>query len=199
MKLPHRRQFLHLAAGAAALPADVADRTGASLSVAAGALDRWLGRRQFARHSRAPNGSLAVGAARPAIRHREPAGRRAAMSPPRRSARSAPDGYTLLAVVRQTPSTRRFMRSSTSTSSRDIAPVASIVREPMSWWSIHRFPAKSVPEFIAYAKANPGQAQHGVGRQRHRVPHGWRTFQDDGRHRQWFTCPIVAVGPPSPI
>ena len=41
MKLP-RRKFLHLAAGAAALPAVSAFRMGASLSDATGALDRWL-------------------------------------------------------------------------------------------------------------------------------------------------------------
>src|SRR5262245_16950063 len=40
MKLPHRRQFLHLAAGAAALPAVSRHRFGARLSVPSGALDR---------------------------------------------------------------------------------------------------------------------------------------------------------------
>ena len=75
MKIP-RRRFLQLAAGAAALPARVAHRTGASLSVAAGALDRRHSRRRRGRHHRAPDRSMAVGAARPAIHHREPAGRR---------------------------------------------------------------------------------------------------------------------------
>ena len=36
----------------------------------------------------------------------------------------------------------------------------------MSWWSIHRFRPRRVPEFIAYAKANPGKinmASSGIG------------------------------------
>ena len=73
MKLP-RRQFLHLAAGAAALPVVSRVRVGASLSDAAGAHRRRLCCRRRARHRRAPDGSMAVGAARPAIRDREPAG-----------------------------------------------------------------------------------------------------------------------------
>jgi hypothetical protein len=46
MKLP-RRQFLHLAAGAVALPGRIAYGQGANLSDAAGALDRRTGRRQL--------------------------------------------------------------------------------------------------------------------------------------------------------
>ena len=75
MKLP-RRQFLHLAAGAAALPAVSRDRKGASLSDAAGAHHRRLSAGRRDRHRRASDRPMAVGAAWPAIRHREPAGRR---------------------------------------------------------------------------------------------------------------------------
>ena len=96
MKLPHRRQFLHLAASAAALPA-VSRMAGASLSVAAGALIVGFRAGGAARHHRAPDGSMAIGAARPAIRHREPAGRW--QQHRHRGGRAgAPDGYTLLLV-----------------------------------------------------------------------------------------------------
>ena len=44
---------------------------------------------------------------------------------------------------------------------RDIAPVAAISREPLAMEVHPSFPAKSVPEFIAYAKANPGKINYG--------------------------------------
>ena len=72
MKFP-RRQFLHLAAGAAALPA---------LSPTAWAQTyptrpvRLIVACRSDRHHGAPDRSVAIGAARPAIHHREPAGRR---------------------------------------------------------------------------------------------------------------------------
>ena len=53
---------------------------------------------------------------------------------------------------------------------RDIAPVASISREPLCMEVNPSFPAKTVPEFIAYAKANPGKvsiASAGVGTSLH--------------------------------
>ena len=62
--------------GCSRAPGHVALRLGANLSVAAGAHHRRLCRRRPERHPRAPDRSVAVGAARPAIRHREPAGRR---------------------------------------------------------------------------------------------------------------------------
>ena len=45
---------------------------------------------------------------------------------------------------------------------RDIAPVATITSQPIVMVVNPSVPAKTVPEFIAYAKANPGQDQHGV-------------------------------------
>ena len=75
MKLP-RRQFLHLAAGAAALPAVSRIARAQAYPTRPVRIDRRLRRRRRDRHRRAPDRSMAVGAARPAIRHREPAGRR---------------------------------------------------------------------------------------------------------------------------
>jgi len=53
---------------------------------------------------------------------------------------------------------------------RDIAPVAGISRDPNVMVVVPSFPAKTVPEFIAYAKANPGKinmASPGVGTSPH--------------------------------
>ena len=68
MKFP-RRRFLHLATGAAALPAVSRGRVGADLSVAAGAHHRSLSCRPSNRQHRAPHGSIAVGAAWAGIRY----------------------------------------------------------------------------------------------------------------------------------
>jgi tripartite-type tricarboxylate transporter receptor subunit TctC len=71
--------------------------------------------------------------------------------------RSPPDGYTLLQVG--SPS---FINASLYTDLkfnliRDIAPVACIGRNPFVMVVNPSFPAKTVAEFIAYAKANPGK------------------------------------------
>jgi hypothetical protein len=74
VKLP-RRNFLHLAAGARCRAADrLTRRLGADLSDAAGASDRALRSGGCERHPRASDGSMAVGAPRPAICYRQPAG-----------------------------------------------------------------------------------------------------------------------------
>ena len=71
--------------------------------------------------------------------------------------RAPADGYTLL-LVASTAATYNFIR--------DIAPVASIIRAPYVMAVNSTVPAKTVPEFIAYAKANPGKitmASTGIG------------------------------------
>ena len=75
MKLP-RRQFLHLAAGAAALPAVSRIAWAQTYPTRPVRLIVGFPAGSACRHRRAPDGSMAVGAARPAIRHRKPAGRR---------------------------------------------------------------------------------------------------------------------------
>ena len=84
MKLP-RRQFLHLAAGAAALPAvSRIARAQAYPSRPVRIIVGFAARRPD-RHPRAPDRAMAVGAAWPAIHRREPAGRRRQYRAPRRS------------------------------------------------------------------------------------------------------------------
>ena len=145
MKLP-RRQFLHLAAGAAALPARLAHRVGASLSVAAGAHRRRLCRRRRDRHRRAPDRAMAVGAARPAIRHREPAGRRQQYRRPRRSCARPPDGYTLLLVSCGERDQRDALRQAQfQFHPRHRAGRGHHPRARSSWWSIHRFRPRRFP------------------------------------------------------
>ena len=70
--------------------------------------------------------------------------------------RSAPDGYTLLAVSPANAINATLYEKLNFNFISDIAPVASIVREPNVMVVNPSVPAKSVPEFIAYAKANPG-------------------------------------------
>jgi tripartite-type tricarboxylate transporter receptor subunit TctC len=71
--------------------------------------------------------------------------------------RSPPDGYTLLAVD-VTPAINATLYDNLSFNFvRDIAPVAGVIRVPMVVLVHPSVPAKTVAEFIAYAKANPGK------------------------------------------
>jgi tripartite-type tricarboxylate transporter receptor subunit TctC len=71
--------------------------------------------------------------------------------------RSPPDGYTLLLVTSVNTINATLYDSLSFDLLHDIAPVASIGRGPGIMEVNPTFPAKSVPEFIAYAKANPGK------------------------------------------
>jgi tripartite-type tricarboxylate transporter receptor subunit TctC len=71
--------------------------------------------------------------------------------------RSAADGYTLLAAGSPNAINATLYQKLSYNFIRDIAPVASIVRLPDVMVVNPEFPAKTVPEFIAYAKANPGK------------------------------------------
>jgi tripartite-type tricarboxylate transporter receptor subunit TctC len=81
-------------------------------------------------------------------------------------ARAAPDGHTLLLIVTTYPINHLLYPNIGSDFSRDIVPVASLGRSPFVLVVHPAVPAKTVPEFIAYAKANPGKidvAMPGVG------------------------------------
>jgi tripartite-type tricarboxylate transporter receptor subunit TctC len=158
-----RRRFLHLAAGAAAIPAVsriaraqtyptrpvriiVGFAAGGSADIAARLMGQWLSERlgqQFVIENRTgAGGNIAT----EAVVH------------------AAPDGYTLL-MATDTNATNATLYNKLNFI-RDIAPVAGIIRVPNVMVVNPSFPATTVPEFIAYAKANLGKvsmASGGVG------------------------------------
>jgi tripartite-type tricarboxylate transporter receptor subunit TctC len=158
MKLS-RRNFLHLAAGAAALPAiSRAARAQAYPSrpvrlivplAPAGASDitarligQWLSERlgqQFVIDNR-PGGGGNIGT--------------------EAAVRAPADGYTLLLVGGLNAVNATFYDKLNYNFIRDIAPVASIIRTPFAMVVIPTVPAKTVPEFIAYAKTSPGKINY---------------------------------------
>jgi tripartite-type tricarboxylate transporter receptor subunit TctC len=155
MKFP-RRQFLHLAAAAAALPAAsqiartetypdrpvhwiVGAPPGGALDFAARLLSQWLSQRL---------GQSFV------VENRTGSGGNIATE---MVLRAPPDGYTLLLVGLAAAVNATLYDNLPFNFIRDIAAVAPISREP-NIMAVHpAVPAKSVPEFIAYAKANPGK------------------------------------------
>jgi tripartite-type tricarboxylate transporter receptor subunit TctC len=74
--------------------------------------------------------------------------------------RAAPDGYTLLLVGPPNAINATLFQNLNFDFLRDIAPVASINREPSAMQITPSLPVHTVPEFIAYAKANPGKINH---------------------------------------
>jgi len=164
MKLP-RRQFLHLAAGAAALPATsriawaqayptrpvrlvVPAPAGGSFDITARLMGQWLSERlsqPFVIENR-PGAGTNIGT--------------------EAVVRAPADGYTLLLVGTPTAINATLYDKLNYNFIRDIAPVAGIVREPHVMVANPSVPAKTVPEFIAYAKANPrkiNMASSGIG------------------------------------
>jgi tripartite-type tricarboxylate transporter receptor subunit TctC len=71
--------------------------------------------------------------------------------------RALPDGYTLLAIGSNNLINATLYQKLNYNFIQDIAPVASIYRVPQVMEVNPSFPAKTVPEFIAYAKAHPGE------------------------------------------
>jgi tripartite-type tricarboxylate transporter receptor subunit TctC len=84
--------------------------------------------------------------------------------------RAPADGHTLLMVVPANTINATLYDKLNFDFVRDIAPVAGIMRSPLVMVVNLSFPAKTVPEFIAYAKANPGKvsmASGGIGAVHH--------------------------------
>jgi tripartite-type tricarboxylate transporter receptor subunit TctC len=75
--------------------------------------------------------------------------------------RAAPDGYTLLLIATPNMISGLLHQNLSFNFVRDIAPVASVGATPFVMIVNPSFPAKTVPEFIAYAKAHPGQINMG--------------------------------------
>jgi tripartite-type tricarboxylate transporter receptor subunit TctC len=71
--------------------------------------------------------------------------------------RSAPDGYTLLFISTPTSINATLYDNLNFNFIRDIAPIASLSRGVGVMVVTPSFPAKTLPEFISYAKANPGK------------------------------------------
>jgi tripartite-type tricarboxylate transporter receptor subunit TctC len=155
LKLP-RRRFLYLATAAAALPSLSRMATaqsyptrpvrfiigyppGGSADLTARLLGQWLSERlgqPFVIESR-PGASTNI--ATEAV------------------VRAPPDGYTLLLVAPANAINATLYEKLNFNFIRDIAPVAGIIRFPNVMVVNPSVPAKTVPEFIAYAKAHPGR------------------------------------------
>jgi len=81
-------------------------------------------------------------------------------------AKSAPDGYTLLAMTVTNTVNETLYKNLSFDFLRDLAPIARTIRSANVLVVNPSVPAKTVPEFIAYAKANPNKlnyASYGVG------------------------------------
>ena len=161
MKLP-RREFLHLAAGAAALPAVsriawaqaypsrpvrliVGFAPGGTTDITARLIGQWLSERlgqQFLIENRT---GAATNIATEAV------------------VRAPADGYTLLLVTASNAINATLYDKLGFNFIRDIAPVAGIIRYPLVMQVNPSFPAKTVPEFISHAKSNPGKVSYGSG------------------------------------
>jgi len=164
MKLP-RRQFLHLTASAAALPAVsrlswaqtyptrpvrivVGFGSGSAFDILARLIGQWLSDRlgqPFVIENRGgAGGTLAAEAV----------------------VRAPPDGYTLLLCGSPDAINATLYDKLNFNFIRDIAPVASIARGPNVLVVHPTFPARTIPEFMTHAKANPGKvdfASAGIG------------------------------------
>jgi tripartite-type tricarboxylate transporter receptor subunit TctC len=164
MKLP-RRRFLHLAAGAAALPA--LSRVASAQSYPARPVHLIVGFPPGGGAdivARLLGQSLSERLGQPiVIENRPGAGTNLAVEA---VVRASPDGYTLLQIVAANASNAALYQNLSFDFVRDIRPVASFSRGAFVMVVNPSFPAKTVPEFIAYAKANPSKinmASSGIG------------------------------------
>ncbi len=77
--------------------------------------------------------------------------------------RAPPDGYTLLLIGPANAINATLHDKLNFNFIRDIAPIASVMRGALVMLVHPSVPAKTLPEFIAYAKANPGKLSYGSG------------------------------------
>ncbi len=161
MKLP-RRQLLHLAAGAAALPVFpriaraqayptrpvrivVPVPPGGALDILARLIGQWLSDRlgqTFVIENR-PGGGTNIGV--------------------EAVVRAPPDGYTLLLIPGSVTVNATLYQHLNFNFIRDIVPIAMISSLPLVMEVNLSNPAKTVPEFISWAKANPGKVSMASG------------------------------------
>jgi tripartite-type tricarboxylate transporter receptor subunit TctC len=164
-----RRQFLHLATGAVALPAlsriawaqsypahpmriMVGFPPGTSSDITARIIADWLSQRL---------GQQVI------VENRAGAGTNIATET---VVQASPDGYSLLWVTQTNAINATLYESLKFNFVRDIAPVAGVIRVPTVMMVNPSVPAKTVPEFIAYAKANPekiNMSSPGIGSANH--------------------------------
>jgi tripartite-type tricarboxylate transporter receptor subunit TctC len=160
-----RRQFLHLAAGAAALPA--ASRFAWAQTYPSRPVRIFVGFPASATPdlvARLVGQTLSERIGQPLVIENRPgaAGNIATEA----VVRATPDGYTLLLANGANAISAALYEKLSFDFIRDIAPVASIGSAALVLVTNPSFPATTVPEFIAYAKAHPGQinvASVGVG------------------------------------
>jgi len=161
----HRRELLRLAAGAAALPAFsriafaetypsrpvrliVPFAAGGPTDIVARLSGQWLSERlgqQFVIENK-PGAGGTIGT--------------------EAVVRAPSDGYTLLQVGAFTVVNAALYDNLSFSFARDISPVASMFSTPLVMVANPSLPARTIPEFIAYAKANPGKinkASSGIG------------------------------------
>src|SRR5262249_27705527 len=77
--------------------------------------------------------------------------------------KAASDGYALLLATAANAINATLYDRLNFNFVRDVAPVASVIHAPLVMVVDRSFPAKTVPEFIAYAKANPGKVNFASG------------------------------------
>jgi tripartite-type tricarboxylate transporter receptor subunit TctC len=77
--------------------------------------------------------------------------------------KAPPDGYTLLLTTSASAINASLYDNLDFNFIRDIAPVASLDRQPLVMEVTPSLPVNTVPEFIAYAKANPGKINYATG------------------------------------
>src|SRR5215831_18072337 len=160
MKLPHRRQFLHLAAGAAALAAvPRTARAQAYPSRLVRIIVPFPAGQASDTVARLVGQSLSERLAQPfVIENRTGAGGNIGTEG---VVRATPDGHTLLLMGLSNAINATLYRKLNFNFIREIAPVASIGGAPYVMVVHPSVPAKTVPEFIAYAKANPSKINMG--------------------------------------